>query len=58
MLCDGSHSKYSIDIDKFLEDLDVISGLHSLQGAFHFMELVYSLCRGGRGGRGGRGVHL
>ena len=28
---------------------------------FHFVELLYSLCRGGRGGkdgRGGKGVHL
>ena len=25
---------------------------------FDLVELVYSLCRGGRDGRGGKGVHL
>ena len=45
-------------IDKFLEVLDVIPVYALCKVHFHFMELVYPLCRGDRGVRGGKGVHL
>ena len=53
--------KYSVYIDKFLEDLDFYSGLHSLQHTFPLRGVDILGGRGGKDGRvvgGGKGVHL